>query len=289
MPQYVYLTINKINNKKYLGSHIGKINDNYYGSGTVFVKAFKKYGANNFIKKVLEIVPDNINLLQREQFWLDKLRCAESNEYYNVSPVAGGGNLIKLLSTYKQKSIRKKQQLSRNKSINQSVRKMLKTRSEWSDSKRQEMHYKCSEAAKARYKNLSNIQKKKRIQKIITTKANKSAEEKRVTSLKHSNAIKKWYATLTANELIILHQKRAAGNRGKLKGSTTKQKIANSVSQYYNSLSIAQKEERAKKIGKTISQTKWCNDGNKNYRATQETINNKKLVLGRIKYDNLHG
>lgn len=48
----IYKTTNLINNKIYVGkdSH----NDsNYFGSGTILVKAIKKYGKENFKKEIL--------------------------------------------------------------------------------------------------------------------------------------------------------------------------------------------------------------------------------------------
>ena len=50
---YVYCTTNILNNKKYIGSHSGHINDDYLGSGVILKKSIKKYGKSNFIKQIL--------------------------------------------------------------------------------------------------------------------------------------------------------------------------------------------------------------------------------------------
>ena len=55
---YIYLTTNLINGKKYIGKHYGEINDSYLGSGILIKKAIKKYGSNNFTKKILFISKD---------------------------------------------------------------------------------------------------------------------------------------------------------------------------------------------------------------------------------------
>lgn len=45
---YIYLTINLINNKKYIGMHHGELNDSYLGSGNSITEAIKKYGEKKF-------------------------------------------------------------------------------------------------------------------------------------------------------------------------------------------------------------------------------------------------
>jgi predicted nucleic acid-binding Zn finger protein len=50
----VYLTTNKVNLKMYVGIHQTYIlNDNYLGSGLLLNKAIKKYGKENFERKIL--------------------------------------------------------------------------------------------------------------------------------------------------------------------------------------------------------------------------------------------
>jgi len=54
MKIYVYLTLNKINGKCYIGSHLSrKVNDNYLGGGSILRQAISKYGKKNFLNIVL--------------------------------------------------------------------------------------------------------------------------------------------------------------------------------------------------------------------------------------------
>lgn len=89
MQGFIYLWENKYNGKKYIGSHTGTPDDGYVGSGVVFSKAVEKYGLNGFKRTILEFVEKNI--LEREQYYLDKHNAAEDPMYYNVNPQAGGG------------------------------------------------------------------------------------------------------------------------------------------------------------------------------------------------------
>lgn len=91
MSGFVYLWTNKINGKKYIGSHIGSIDDKYIGSGILFQKALKKYGIENFERTILETVDDNKILREREQYYIDLHNASEDNSFYNIKSKVGGG------------------------------------------------------------------------------------------------------------------------------------------------------------------------------------------------------
>ncbi len=85
----VFVTINLINNKVYIG--ITKTNRNYYiGSGVAFKIAVKKYGKHNFKK---EILVSNINTVDKlcflEDFYVKLYNSRDTNFGYNIRP---GGN-----------------------------------------------------------------------------------------------------------------------------------------------------------------------------------------------------
>lgn len=53
--QYIYLTTNLINGKQYVGQHsTNNLNDGYVGSGTIMLKAIKKYGKENFKVDIMQ-------------------------------------------------------------------------------------------------------------------------------------------------------------------------------------------------------------------------------------------
>lgn len=78
----VYITINLINNKIYVGQYRGK-RKSYLGSGTWLKRAIQKYGKENFRRETLEeCTIDNIN--EREKFWIKELDSRNPNVGYNI-------------------------------------------------------------------------------------------------------------------------------------------------------------------------------------------------------------
>lgn len=64
----IYKITNKINSRFYIGMHITENpNDGYLGSGKRIKAEVKKYGKENFVKEILEYLPDRIALANREK------------------------------------------------------------------------------------------------------------------------------------------------------------------------------------------------------------------------------
>lgn len=67
----------------YLGSHKGKDNDEYRGSGRLFRRVFEHYGMTKFNRVILEYVTDEPKLKIREQYWINKFKAVMSSKFYN--------------------------------------------------------------------------------------------------------------------------------------------------------------------------------------------------------------
>lgn len=88
----VYLTINLVNNKIYVGQTTTN-NCSYIGSGKFIKKAIKKYGKNNFLKIVLLSNIDSIEQLNLwETFYINLFGSRNSKIGYNIR---SGGNRSK--------------------------------------------------------------------------------------------------------------------------------------------------------------------------------------------------
>jgi group I intron endonuclease len=105
---YVYLTTNLINNKKYIGKHIGDINDNYLGSGVLLKRAIKKYGKENFKKDILCICNNEEELNNKECFYIKLYNAVNNPNYYNIADGGQGGNVSHGYSLEKRKEINQK-------------------------------------------------------------------------------------------------------------------------------------------------------------------------------------
>ena len=82
---FVYMWTNVINNKKYIGSHKGKDDDGYVGSGFLFKKAVEKYGIEKFSREILyREYLSNIKLRQKEIDIINERNAVLSKEYYNL-------------------------------------------------------------------------------------------------------------------------------------------------------------------------------------------------------------
>lgn len=88
----IYEIVNLVNGKRYIGSavnipnrwrqhrcELGKERHN-----PILQSAWRKYGEKNFEFRIIEMVPDKIQLIVREQHYLDLLKPA-----YNCAPIAG--------------------------------------------------------------------------------------------------------------------------------------------------------------------------------------------------------
>lgn len=88
---FIYITTNKINNKKYIGM-CTRDDSNYLGSGSLLKQAIKKYGKENFYREIIEHCDDFLELCEREKFWIDHYNAVESEEFYNLIDGGIGGN-----------------------------------------------------------------------------------------------------------------------------------------------------------------------------------------------------
>jgi len=95
---FVYLTTNLINNKKYVGDHScdNLKEDDYLGSGMLFETKKNQYGKENFKREILEFFPTKQEAFYAQEKYISKYNTLVPNGY-NISPTGGiyreGGGL----------------------------------------------------------------------------------------------------------------------------------------------------------------------------------------------------
>lgn len=115
----VYQIRNIINDKVYVGSskdiykrkkqHFSSLIQNKHENNKL-QKSFNKYGLKNFKFEVLETLSDIKELINTEQYWIDKLNSVKNG--YNIQPFAG---CIKITEDIKQRMIENHADFSGNK------------------------------------------------------------------------------------------------------------------------------------------------------------------------------
>lgn len=94
---YVYEITNLINNKKYIGKRSSNCSieeDKYMGSGKCLKRAFKKYGRENFSKRILEICETEKEAFAREVYYIGLVKAWKNPMYYNISSGGEGGSAV---------------------------------------------------------------------------------------------------------------------------------------------------------------------------------------------------
>ncbi len=111
---YIYLTINLINNKAYVGAHKSKVFDRKYkGSGKILWRAIEKYGWDNFESVILEWCSSKKELYNEEARIIKLLNCVESSMYYNIMPGGHGGDNKSSLTEDEYQEYRKRVSISK--------------------------------------------------------------------------------------------------------------------------------------------------------------------------------
>ena len=94
----IYIIRNVVSGRIYVGSarvmyrrwrnHRKELKAGRHHSKTL-QSSWIKHGEEAFIFEVIEVVDDPDNLIEREQFWLDKMGSADPARGFNIRPVAG--------------------------------------------------------------------------------------------------------------------------------------------------------------------------------------------------------
>lgn len=173
----VYLITNLVNNKKYVGMDSNN-NPSYLGSGTLILKALKKYGRKNFKKEILEECTSLKHLEERETWWIKKLDALQDHNFYNLEDNRKRGTNPFANKTEKEK-----------KEIYGKISQKLKGKPNYKNRKPKPPHF--SQQQKERFKDRGNrSEESKRKQSESLTGKKQNQKIKNWKQSKHSKTLK---------------------------------------------------------------------------------------------------
>lgn len=198
----IYKTINKINNKIYIGKDT-KNNPNYYGSGVLINIAIKKYGKENFTKEILQECFTIEELNNAEIYWITKLKSTDKKIGYNISTGGDGGDVF----TYNPNKEEYRKKLS--KSCSGELNGMYGKKHTDETKKKISEHHKTSPEFRISIINASYKWKGKKNSKISENK--KKYYENIENRTKTSDALKEYYKSETKEQKEDRIKKRVIG------------------------------------------------------------------------------
>lgn len=93
---FVYVTINKVTGKSYIGQkHFDSNNSNweeYLGSGKILKQSIEKYGEDKFYKVIIGFAVNDEELNNLEKLLIDVNNATKDRNFYNISEGGHGGN-----------------------------------------------------------------------------------------------------------------------------------------------------------------------------------------------------
>ena len=89
----IYKITNLINKKIYIGKDTTS-DINYFGSGLLINRAFKKYGKEHFTKEIIDESDNYEELSKKEIYWIEKYNSTDRQIGYNISKGGDGGDVF---------------------------------------------------------------------------------------------------------------------------------------------------------------------------------------------------
>lgn len=92
---FIYLTINKINGKMYIGKRVirnRKEDFTYLGSGVLLKQSIVKYGSENFTREILSWCQNKEILETQEKLFIQNYNAIENDKFYNIAEGGAGGD-----------------------------------------------------------------------------------------------------------------------------------------------------------------------------------------------------
>lgn len=91
---YIYITINKITGKIYIGQHKrNRYDKKYLGSGKYLNNSINKYGKENFENYIIQWCYSKEEMCEKEKYWIKKYNSLDNSIGYNITPGGEWGDI----------------------------------------------------------------------------------------------------------------------------------------------------------------------------------------------------
>lgn len=183
----IYIIINNINNKKYIGQTIRKLNERCcwtkssilcrYINSLYLINSIKKYGFENFERKILDFAQSQEELDAKEEYYILKYNTLDQNYGYNLKHGGSHGKHIqetkdRLSKKLKGKTYEELYGIKKAEEIKKKISESNTGNKPWNKGKNhsKESKEKMSESQKKRWKDLEkrNKQSEKHIKYYFT-------------------------------------------------------------------------------------------------------------------------
>lgn len=266
----IYKTTNLINGKFYVGQDSNN-NPEYYGSGTAFKLALKKYGKENFLKEVLEVCFTQDQLNEKEKYWIKETKAIELG--YNLAE--GGFGVSNMSDEIKQKISKSKKGKKLSEETRKKMSKASKRRRHTEETKR-----KLSEINKGKKLSPEHIKKMSESRKGVKL----SEEHKRKIGDKFrgkplSEQHRKRISEANKGKTLREETKKLIGEKGRGRKLTEghKQLISKSLIGNQRRKGTSQTEEAKKKIAEASGSRTHSKEVRK--KLSQIQTNQKKVCM----------
>lgn len=113
---FIYVTINKLNGKLYLGKKAFRLKNGtvnawrvYLGSGKILKEEIKQYDKENFERHIIALADSKGDLIELEKHYINLFNAHENDQWYNIRM---GSALTSEENTKVWEAVRKKQKIS---------------------------------------------------------------------------------------------------------------------------------------------------------------------------------
>ena len=266
---FIYLWHNTKNNKMYIGSHYGTVNDNYIGSGVYFIRAYNK-NPEVFQRYIIEYVNGSYTeLITKEEYYLQKYDAANSPKFYNLTNACNGGKMHEHLTEERRNEIYEKcgaasRARLQNMTPIEKIELKNKKVNSWKTSPKLEAHKtRTRERRILEELNMSEEEKKERANQCKKRYYTRPLEERQAIYKKRAKTVTEWHANMSEADKIARIEKMKETKKQKQEKYIHKDGVCKKVSKQELQTYIDDGWNIGRGMKRQRGKCRWMNNGEK--------------------------